>query len=433
MAACRGCDTEGVGNFCAECGLPLGDTSLESLDVASDAPTLMGASGPELRQGSERLRAGSRRRTLALSVALLGFLGAGTYAALRSPAPEAVPEVAVDEVGDEQDPGEPQDSETVTTSGDSDGEQTDTTSVTSGDSWIEGDSQWFVIVSAQGNLHRIDTRTGVAVDLEAPGYPVARLGDEVLLVSEGRLVITDDAALLADPPVELPQPMDVNVAVGGPFWLTRGLEDDRFWLQRYDSALEIDLSTGTLRREVRSQDPYVGPFPSFSPDFRTPLSGGVYRLDSDPDTTSYKRVMDGRILAQSNGAILVTSCGLELVCENVWFDQLTMEPRDDLATPEFEENAWFVGGTLADGRYVGTNYGTFMDVRSGAILTLNEPKMNSMFSGELQISPDGSVVAYLSRSRLNVHAATSPKVKTAELQGLRSNTRPLFIPATESG
>ncbi|MGI9610024.1 MAG: hypothetical protein ACR2NL_06990, partial [Acidimicrobiia bacterium] len=256
MAACRGCDTEGGGNFCAECGLPLGDAALGSLDVASDAPSLMGASGPEVRQGSERLRAGSRGRTLALGIALLGFLGAGTYAAVRSPAPEPAPEIAVDEVGDEQDPVGPDQSESLTTPAVSGGEQPDDPSEALEEFWVEGDSQWFVIVSAEGNLHRVDTRTGVAVDLETPGYPVARLGGGIVLVTEGRLVITDDATLLAEPPVELPEPLDVNIAVGGPFWLTQGLEENRFWLQRYDNAMEIDLSSGTLRREVRSQDPY---------------------------------------------------------------------------------------------------------------------------------------------------------------------------------
>ncbi len=430
MAVCRGCDTDGGGNFCAECGLPLGDTTLASLDVGSDAPTLMGAAGPQIKKRSERVRAGSRSRSVALSIALLGFLAAGGYAALRSPAPEPVPELAVDEVGDEEaalqtgDAGGAITSERVDDLGE--------TSTEDGSLWLDGESQWYIIVSAQGNLFRIDTRTGGAVDLQLPGYPLGRLGDRVLLVSEGRLVVTDDEVLSGELPVELPEPLESNIAVGGPFWLHEGLDDSYVWLQRYDSALEIDLSTGTLRREIRSRDPYLGPFPSFSPDFRTPLSGGVYRLDPDSDEVTYQRVLDGRVLAQSDGAILVSSCGLELVCENRWVDQITMEPRLDLVAPRFDEDAWFVGGSLADGRYIGTTYGRLMDVTTGVEISLNESKSNSMFSGELQISPDGEVVAFLLRSRLTVQAVDSATLETARLQAVRPNTRPLFVPIPES-
>ena len=155
-------------------------------------------------------------------------------------------------------------------------------------------------------------------------------------------------------------------------------------------------------------------------------------MGTDADTPTYTRVLDGRVLAQSDGAILVSSCGLELRCENRWVDQITMEPRSDLVAPEFDENAWFVGGSLADGRYIGTVFGRLMDVTTGTEVALNESKTNSMFSGELQISPDGQVVAFLSRSRLNVQQANSATIETAELQSLRSNTRPLFVPIPDS-
>jgi hypothetical protein len=429
MAICRGCDTEGDGNFCADCGLPLSDTSPGSAAVGLDAPTLMGAAGPPKR-ASETLRTGSRSRSAALGIALLGFLGAGSYAALRSPAPESVPEVAVDEIGDEE--GAPENDDTSSVRATDNLDDLEEPSVFDDSFWFEGDSQWYIIVSAQGSLHRIDTRTGIAIDLELPGYPLGRLGDKILVASEGRLVITDEVALTSDPPVELPEPLDVNIAVGGPFWLTEGLNEDYFWLQRYDSALEIDLRSGTLRREIRNREPYLGPFPSYSPDFRTPLSGGVYRLDPDEETVSYQRMMDGRIVAQSNGALLVSSCGLELVCEHRWVDQITMEPRTDLVAPAFEEDSWFVGGVLADGRFVGTVYGRFMNVTNGTTFLLNEAKMNSMFSGELEISPDGKVIAHLSRSRLQVQSIGSSVAETSDLQALRSNTRPLFIAISES-
>jgi hypothetical protein len=395
----------------------------------------MGASGPEVELKSERLRAGSRRRTLGLSVALVGFLGAGGFAALRSPAPEPVPELAVDEVGDEQPTAEDDGTPSIIGGDPDEGDvQTENDQPTTVDdsSWLEGDSHWYVVVSARGNLHRIDTRTGVVEDLEVQGYPLGRLGDKILLVSDDRIVVTDEAVLASAPPLQLPDPLEVNIAVGGPFWLTEGLTDDVVWLQRYERALEIDLRSGSLRREIRNRDPYLGPFPAFSPDFRTPLSGGVYRLEPDDEELSYQRVLDGRVLAQSDGAILVSSCGLELVCENRWVDQKTMEPRLDLVAPRFDENAWFVGGSL-DGRYIGTTYGRLMDVKTGAEISLNESKTNSMFSGELQISPDGQVLAFLMRSRLTVQPALSATAEIADLQQLRSNTRPLFIPIPESG
>ncbi len=394
----------------------------------------MGASGPEVERASERLRAGSRRRTIAFGVALLGFLAVGAYTALRSPAPEPVPELAVDEVGDEEGAAENNASVPTTESPEiGDGTDDEEPSVVDDSFWLEGESHWYIVVAAQGNLHRIDTRTGGSWDLGVSGYPLGRLGDKILLVSDGRIVVTDDVLLGSEPPLELPDPLDVNVAVGGPFWLTEGLTEDTFWLQRYDSALEIDLRTKTLRREIRNRDPYLGPFPAFSPDFRTPLSGGVYRLGPDVDEVSYERILDGRVLAQSNGAILVSSCGFKLMCENRWVDQITMEPRPDLVEPEFDENAWFVGGSLADGRYVGTTYGRLMDVTTGGEIPLNESKTNSVFSGELQVSPDGEVIAYLSRSRLNVQAVHSPRIETAKLQALRASTRPLFVPIPEIG
>jgi hypothetical protein len=383
-----------------------------------------------MNKASEAVRTGSRSRSVALGIALLGVLAVGSYTALHSPTPEPVPELAVDEVGDEEVTAPNDDANSVTTRAQSDG--LDETSTDDGSLWLDGESQWYILVAASGSLHRIDTRTGEAVDLEVSGFPLGRVGDRVLLVSEGKLVVTEDETLSGELPIELPEPLESNVAIGGPFWLHEGLDDSYVWLQRYESALEIDLSTGAIRRELRSLDPYLGPFPTYSPDFRTPLSGGVYRLVRGTDEVSYERVLDGRVLAQSDGAVLVNLCGLELVCENRWLDVTTMEPRGDLLAPQFLEESWFVGGRLAGGRFIGADYGSIVDVRSGEVILLNEQRMNSMFSGELEISPDGNLIAHLARSRLQVQSIGSPTAVTSDVQALRSNTRPLFVPIPES-
>ncbi len=417
MTACRGCGAEGAGNFCADCGLPLKEWEAGQ----APEPSLLGAEKTDATRATDRVRAGSRRRSVALGVALMFFLGAGMYAAFRSPKPEPVPELAVDEVGDEEgaadaeiaDEAEPGTDEPV--------------AIEEGP-WIAGDSHWYIVVAAQGGLHRIDTRTGVSTDLEIDGYPLGRMGDRIVLVHQGRVVITDDATLSAEPPIQLPKPLeDANIAVGGPFWLTEGLTDDVFWVQRYDSALEFDVRSGSLRREVRLPDA-IGPFPSFSPDFRTPLSGGVYRLDPDPTTTRYARILDGRILAQSDGAILVNSCGPELECANRWVDAVTLEPRDDLVAPDHSADVWFIGGRLAGGRFVGAHFGSVFDVQTGDTIRLSEPRMNSMFNGELEISPDGLVTAHVSGGWLHVQSTVIGTPSTADLKGLRTGTRPLFVP-----
>ncbi|NNE94424.1 MAG: hypothetical protein HKN24_00150 [Acidimicrobiales bacterium] len=427
MTACRGCEAEGAGNFCADCGLPLKEWEAGQ----APEPSLLGAEKTDATRATDRVRAGSRRRSVALGMALMFFLGAGMYAAFRSPEPEPVPELAVDEVGDEEGAAAEEDAVEAETAEEADPEGEEPDPIEG--PWIAGDSHWYIVVAAQGGMHRIDTRTGVSTNLEIDGYPLGRMGDRIVLVPQGRVVITDDATLSAEPPIQLPAPLeDANIAVGGPFWLTEGLSDDVFWVQRYDSALEFDLRSGSLRREIRLPDSYSGPFPSFSPDFRTPLSGGVYRLDPDPTSTRYARILDGRILAQSDGAILVNSCGPELECASRWVDALTLEPRDDLVAPDHSADVWFIGGRLAGGRFVGADFGSVFDVQTGDTIRLSEPRMNSMFNGDLEISPDGLVTAHVSGSWLQVQSTVIGTPSTADLEGLRSGTRPLFVPLPES-
>ncbi len=416
MARCRGCGSNGEGNFCDQCGLPRRD--------GAEGPLILGAEPSEAAPASVRVSRGSSRLTAVLGIALAALLGLGIFASVRSPEP-VDRGFAVDEEGDEQDRDDSGDDDVgfnTTTTAPEPPSTPPTTASLGGELLLDAEYGWDVIAATDESLVRVDSSTGEVVPLGVKASPVGYVNDMIALQdAEHRIILVDPIVLSGAAPVQLPDPIgDSPLAADGVVALMPSLNPETFWLiTDFGSwVTEVRISDGTVLRTITTEGSYESLV--LSPDFRTPLPGGVYRLTSDSDFT---RVADGRVLVRVRDAVLVQTCDQTLECVNTWRDVLTMEPRTDLLAPKYTDNSFYF--PFAGAAFI-FNGETLVDLETGVSRRFPADMMNNFFDGTGDLSPDGQVFVSSEGTRLRFRGAAAA---TVSLGGdVITMYRPVFVP-----
>jgi hypothetical protein len=399
---CSGCAEEtGNGNFCTNCGIPLGR--------APSSPEMIGT--PETGRYVQDPRRVPRWRIVALALFAVGIAGALAFSRLDSSS--RVPsEIGLD------DPDRPPNR-------------------------IDVDRRldWLVIATDQDGLIRVDPETGVVTQLGIEARSLGRAWGTVIVQDiDGKVYALDPALLSQTPPIEMPAPINDVLYAFLPSWITTSSTPDHVWLSPgTGGATEVSLVDGSIARSADVERRRLID-PSRSPSFTSPASGGVYRLGADG---TYELVADGSLLAGGKGALLVQRCGADFQCSNQWVDAEDLSDLSGLFTPQYRDESVRVA-QVADGEFLATefsdrvggsegsairlDYSEVRNVVTGRRVEMHRVELDAMWQGRADIAPDGSLIATSRTEELYVRATGSRSAVLMETGSMLTGTTPVFIP-----
>jgi len=402
MAVCRGCGEEpGKGNYCTNCGLPLGE--------ASARPELIGTPD-DLYSGS--VATGSRRwRKIAAVLAVAAVVAAVVFSQVGPSSPEA------DEIGLD-------DAELIPNRID-----------------VDRSLQWLVVATDQEGLIRVDPATGELTDLGIVARSLGRAWGQVIVQDiEGKVYALNPELLTQEPPIELPPPINDVLYAFLPSWLNTSSAQDHIWLSPgTGGANEVSLVDGSVARSADVQRRQMVD-PTRSPSFASPPSGGVYELAADG---AYDLVADGSLLAEGRGSLLIQRCGEDFECANQWVDAQDLSDVSGLFTPRYRDESMRVaqvadGGFLvteftdriggSEGSAIRLDYSEVRDVETGARVEMHSVELDALWDGRADIAPDGSLVAVSRDLDLYVRDTGSRSAVRMETDTMLTGTTPVFIP-----
>ncbi len=409
MAVCSGCRAPVTGNFCAHCGAPA--------DHADLAPILLDASGPQETTSRDSIRRGSRGRSLLLGVAILAAVCAGGLLLSQTAGDPAEP-AAEDDAADITRPAEttqpPQETSASTTTADT------------VDDALEVESDWFVVVQTNDGIHRADALTGETEDLGLDGSLLGEAWGRVLIRRlSGDLQSIPVEELGGELPIENSTTMDGSM-LGSSSRVIAGSFEGFAWIVSdfNGTAWHVDLVTGEIIRTAELD--HSGWF-GVSPDFRTPMAGGVYALQEDD---SYRLVVDGRVLAEGPGRILVNGCDESLSCRSRWIDSVSFEELAQFYVPANGFDGWFPQG-IGNGRFLSLNLEA-VDSVTGDSIRLENIEMEAVWDRRIAVSPDAQYVAMQVRNgKLRVRSVDG--LQKISVDGISSggwDNTPIFVPRT---
>ncbi len=402
MRACSGCGHEtGAGNFCTNCGLPLGP--------APARPHMIGT--PQASRDPRTTGTISRWRTAVFVLVVVGVAGALVTPRLETSTPDP------DEVGFDEDARPPNRID------------------------LDDSLGWLVVATDQEGLIRVDPETGEVTRLEIDARSLGRAWGKVVVQDvEGKVYALDPSLLSLEPPIEMPAPINDVLYAFLPSWITTSSTPHHVWLAPgTGGATEVSLADGSIARSADVPRRQLVD-PTRSPSFVSPASGGVYRLGADGD---YALAADGSLLAEGRGALLVQRCGTDFQCSNQWVDVATFSDLPGLFTPHYRQEAVRVA-QVADGEFLATEFTDlfggslgsairldYSDVRNlatGQRVEMHGVELEALWEGRADIAPDGSLVAASRTEELYVRATGSRSAVRMETGSLLTGTAPVFIP-----
>lgn len=413
MAECSGCGAPTTGNFCADCGAPSRKAQL--------APILLDSSGPQIATSRDAVRSGSRGRSLVLGLAILGVvLGGGLlFSQTATDAPETDD---AQEVAEQTDTTVSQSSLSQTTQAGA--AEASTTTVEEPGELVRSD--WFVVVQTNEGIVRVDALTGEKEEVGLDGSLLGEVWGSVLVRRlNGELHTVTLEALGGDLPVETSSETDGS-ALGSGSRVLQGVRPGFAWIVSdfNGTAWQVDLASGDI---VRTSEPDHSSWFEVSPDFRTPVAGGVYALQDDD---SYRLVLDGRVLAEAPGRILVNRCDEALNCRNQWIDPVSLEELTQFHTPPGGLDGWFPR-SIGNGRFLSINTEA-VDSVTGETVRLEGIETEAVWEQRIAVSPDAKFVAMQVRNgKLRIRSVDgSTKISADGVSSGGWDNTPIFVPRT---
>lgn len=419
MATCASCGAAGTGRFCAHCGTALSSTA--------GGPRIIGTTAASAARAGITRR--SRRRTVlltAVAVIILGMVGGTVVSAVGGGRDSAaqdegsdIPATTTPEQPDPPPPADPDGGDTP--------QATEPSASATGDTdhWLGEPAGWYVLVRSLEGLKRVDLDTGEVVSMGTDLFPLAYTGDYVVLQNQfGELAVLRPSALIG-------APFSAAIAPTTTEQYTRRsrftVSDDpgRVWIDPIDGSLagvEVDLESGRELRRATEDDLGRGSWGLSSPQFTSPLSGGIYRLGDD---NLYRRVRDGAVVAEGYGRMLITECSDRLECRYRWLDATTLRPLPDLAVPGALVPV--IPLVMANGRVISDGGSGFIDIETGERFTVLAEEISGLIDGWAQLSPDSRFIASVSRGGLTVRSIDTSIGQQPELR-TPSRVTPVFVP-----
>ncbi|MFW2382189.1 MAG: hypothetical protein ACN4GZ_10555 [Acidimicrobiales bacterium] len=407
MAACRGCGEQpGTGNYCTNCGLPLGEASAQ--------PELIGT--PDDLSSSSVATRSPRWRPLAAVLAIALVVGAVVLSRVAPSSPE------VDEIGGDDPERTPNRID------------------------VDRSLEWLVVATDQEGLIRVDPATGDVTDLGIEARSLGRAWGHVVVQDiEGKVYALNPGLLTQQPPIELPPPINDVLYAFLPSWINTSSTPDHVWISPgTGGATEVSLLDGSVARSADVQRRQMID-PTRSPSFASPASGGVYQLEADG---TYELVTDGSLLAEGRETLLIQRCGQDFQCSNQWVDAKDLSDVSGLFTPRYRDESMRVA-QVADGQFLVTeftdriggsegsairlDYSEVRDVNTGTRVEMHSVELDALWDGRADIAPDGSLVAVSRNLDLYVRATGSRSAVRMETDTMLTGTTPVFIakPAPE--
>lgn len=422
MVTCATCGTSGRGRFCSACGADLQSTGsgpriIGVEPAAGSAPT------------AESVGAGSRLRTVLVVAAVIIGLGAMMGAVGRAGGGD---DDSIAESENDRDSAGARSDQVGTPSTVSDASDRTATTEPSpyatvepdGEHWLGDHAGWFVLVSTSEGLGRIDLDTGEITQMGTDLVPLVSTGSYVVLRNPvGELVALRPSAFQGEPFSGSIAPT-TSARYPSRSRLTVSDDPGRVWVDPVDwtlAGVEVDLETGGELRRVTRALVGQGSWGLSSPQFTSPVSGGIYRLD---DSGTYQWVREGAVIAEGFGRMLVADCTDQLDCGYRWLDASTFEPLVDLAVPD--QLVPLIPLVLASGRVVSDGGSAFLDIETGETFEVLARETSGLLDGWAQISPDARFIASTSGG-LVVRGIHSRVEQRLELD-MPSQAIPVFIP-----
>lgn len=243
-----------------------------------------------------------------------------------------------------------------------------------------------LVMGGGSPLLRLGLDSGTIERYEERATPLAVTGEYLLIESDGWMTVPLDD-LGAEPFDLAPPGREVYPGISattGHLWLLPSSGSSAL-------AQRVDPGSGAVleEREISSESSghIPGPYSSVSgsPDYMSPLTGGVYRFGDD----GYKRVLDGRILVRGVRLALIETCDDRLRCSEAWFD-LDTELRVDHPTPPDADG---YRGILGSDRWLVQAHGPNWEYE---LIEIGTGRIVDQMSGRrepLSISPDGRLAA----------------------------------------
>ncbi len=367
------------------------------------------------------MQSSSRARSVILGLVILALFIVGGVAISQSPDDES--DSAASEVS--EDTATTETTEARSTVGDAQSTQLSTTTPAA-DTLLGEPTNWFLVIQSSDGIVRVDVDTGQSEDLGLYGVLLGQAWGRVLVRRlNGDLSTVDFEQLGGETPVELSLDSDGS-ALGSNSRVIQGSRPGMAWIVSdfNDTAWQVDLSSGQI---VRTVDLDQSTWFEVSPDFLTPAAGGIYELQDDD---SYRLALDGRILAEAPGRILVNRCDESLACANQWVDPDTFENLPQFFLPKFAYEGWFPQ-VLPGGRFLTAGPQDVVDSVTGEQHRLQTIETNLVWDRGLVISPDGKVVALNpspDQLRVRLMDGDGPAVRVEGLLLRSSIAAPIFVP-----
>lgn len=375
---CRNCGQLTSGPFCASCGLRAGTS--EGLPADDEGPVLAGS----VHRGSTARRLAVLAVLALGSVALVvGVLRSSQPAELADPAPTSIADSGASTTS-------PVSSESTTTTA-LGRPVTSAPSPTVAPAGLGPSADWYVLVAADGDLLRIDLASGSVAVIAEDLAPLLHTGGRILLrrPSDPGALLVAEAASLATADVAGAEVLPLAQLTYDARLLV-GSDPERIWVVSPSrdgppSIHELDITTGETVRTIpyhplHDQVWWGG---GRTPEFLSPMSGGVYRLDADG---AYVYQRPGFVDADGRGLILITECGAVLECSRTWYDAQDLSERSDLFAPAASAWSPFV---LGEGSVVG-GPGVLIHIHTGRTRSVTNTETSRLFDpGTIDMSPDG--------------------------------------------
>ena len=416
MAACTGCGAATSENFCSSCGAPVADAQL--------APILLDTTGPRVAASTDTIKRGPRPRNIVLGVIILAMLLAGGLTLSQSP--DELPEADATEAAEVAAADAEQARAALRSSQST---RASSVPITDEDTVLGSVADWFVVVQSANGVSRIDVNTGEEEDLGLDGTLLGQAWGKVLVRRlNGDLQIFDAEELGGELPVEIGGGTDVR-ALGSSARVLSGSQPGMAWLLSdiAATAWQVDVSTGVLVRSLTLDSSY---WYQVSPDFLSPVAGGVYTLQDDD---SYQLALDGRILGEGPGRILVNRCDESLTCGTKWLAPDSFEELPQFFVPSLATSGYFPEW-ISGGRFLSDGPGGgVLDSETGERHQLDGAEQEAFWDGRISISPDAQVVAMrMSTGNLRMRLMDEPGGFSVDSSSVRSRfgVPPIFVPRT---
>lgn len=419
MATCASCGAAGTGRFCSHCGTALSSTA--------GGPRIIGTTAATAGRAGITHR--SRRRTVLLTAAaivILGMVGGTVVSAVGRGRDTASRDEGSDNPATTT-PEQPDPPPAEPAGGDTPQTTEPFASATTGrtDHWLGEPAGWYVLIRSLEGLKRVDLDTGEVVSMGTDLFPLAYTGEYVVLQNQfGELAVLRPSALTGEPFSAAISPTTTEQYTRRSRF-TVSDDPGRVWIDPIDGPLagvEVDLESGRELRRATEDDLGRGSWGLSSPQFTSPLSGGIYRLDDD---NVYRRVRDGAVVAEGYGRMLIAECSDRLECRYRWLDATTLRPLPDLAVPG--PLVPVIPLVMANGRVISDGGSGFIDIETGERFTVLAEEISGLIDGWAQLSPDSRFIASVSRGGLTVRSLDTSIGQQPELR-TPSRVTPVFVP-----